>query len=123
MAERRTSGWASVGFWLAAAVGLPAMVLAWFWFGQSSASPLGDRCKLLPVLGTVVLSLPIVVAHALGVIALLWLALRARSSTAGAVWSASACVAAASVIGLLVAQWFWRGELFGAAASPGFCWV
>lgn len=99
------------------------MVLAWFWFGQTSTSPPSDRCKLLPVLGAVVLSLPIVVAHALGVIALLWLALRARSSTAGAVWSASACVAAASVIGLLVAQWFWRGGLFGAAASVGFCWV
>jgi hypothetical protein len=123
MAERRTSGWASVGFWLAAAAGVPAMVFAWFWFGQTSTSPRGDRCELLPVLGTVVLSLPIVVAHALGVTALLWLALRARSSTAGAVWSASACVAAVSVIGLLVAQWFWRGELFGAAASVGFCWV
>ena len=123
MAERRTSGWASAGFWLAAAVGVPAMVLAWFWFGQTSTAPPGDRCELLPVLGTLALSLPLVIAHALGVIALLWLALRAWASTSRAVWSASACVAAASVIGLLVAQWFWRGELFGAAASAGFCWV
>lgn len=123
MAERRTSGWASAGFWLAAAAGVPAMVLAWFWFGQTSTSPPGDRCELLPVLGALVRSLPIVIAHALGVIALLGLALRAWASTSRAVWSASACVAAASVAGLLVAQWFWRGELFGAAASVGFCWV
>jgi hypothetical protein len=117
MAPPRTRRLASVGFWLLAVATVPVLLLAWFWFGQMSGQPSVEQCELLQAGGAALATPLLVLAHVVVLMAVLLVALRAMRTRARAVLASAAAVAVASVVGILVNQWFWRSELFGPAAG------
>jgi hypothetical protein len=115
-------------FWVFAVTGLAAMTAAWIWFGMAFEEEMSDQPKAVSA-GTTMAGFgasvgipPLVLAHVIGVIILGMTAFpRSRRAGRGWVW-ALASVAVASIIGLLVAEWFFGGRLFlmGVDGDMGF---
>ncbi len=121
MSSRPASRWAAVGFWLVAVAAVPALTLTWFQFGLSFSGRPDGRCSLLEVGAAVVTDLPLVLGHLGVLLVLMLLALPATRTRAAAVWATAAGVVVPSLVGILAAQWFWRGELFATGPAGGFC--
>ena len=115
-------GWRSDGaaaaFW--AVVGLVPLLLsvAWVWYGfafheemteQGKAAASGDT---MAGSGLAYGGMPLIIAHLLVLVPLLVLGAKYHPRRAVGIAIALIAPAAASVLGIAVAQWLWRGLLF-----------
>jgi hypothetical protein len=105
-----------VAFWTVAAVGVFPAVLAWTWYGFAQFEAQTEQPKALSADTTMAGSaeifggIPLLLAHAIGLVVLLalgWFAYRGRGLAL-----AVAAVILASLVGIVVAQLLWAGELF-----------
>ncbi len=105
-------------FWALAVFGVFALSAAWVWFGMAFEEEMSDQPKAVSA-GTTMAGFgagfgipPLVFAHVVGLVVLGLTAFPGSRRTARVwVW-AVACVAIASIVGLLVAEWFYGGRLF-----------
>lgn len=104
------------GFWSVAVLGIPAAAIAWTWYGFAQYEAQSEQGKALSAgttmagFGELFGGIPLVLAHGVGLAVLLTLGWFAHGRS-GIVLSL-VCVAAASVIGMGIAQLLWGGGLF-----------
>ncbi|MFD1339368.1 hypothetical protein [Microbacterium lemovicicum] len=112
---RAADGW-RVGFWVVAALGIPAAAVAWAWYGLAQFEAQTEQGKAVSAGTTMagfaemVGGVPLVLAHLLGLIGLIVLGYKGYGNS-GIVFSVTA-VLIASGVGIGVAQLLWAGELF-----------
>lgn len=115
-------------FWVLSVLGVVVAVVAWVWFGMAFLEEMTEQPKAVAAgtsmagfgfeFGTV----PLLVAHAVGIVAL-GLTVFPRQPRTGRAWGyALASVAIASLIGMIAAQVLFGGRLFlmGAGAADVF---
>ncbi len=123
----RTSGWTRPAYWIWTAAGVVPLFLAWMWFGLSFMEEMTEHCRALSAQtsmegwGALLGLPPLLLAHAIGLLILVPVSLGSWTSRARAVLAAVCAVAIASVPGMLLAQWFWSGQLFTMGASAACC--
>ncbi|MDQ1075403.1 MULTISPECIES: hypothetical protein [Microbacterium] len=124
--SRRSSPGAT--FWVLSALGVVMAVASWLWFGMAFEEEMSDQPKALSA-GTTMAgfgfqfgTVPLLVAHAIGVLTL-GLTVFPRQPRTGRGWRyAMVSVAVASLIGMVAAQVLFGGRLFlmGAGAADVF---
>lgn len=114
--KSRTSRDARTGFWVIAALGIPAAATAWSWYGFAQFEAQTEQGKALAADTTmagfaeIFGVIPLVLAHVLGMAVLLvlgWKGFGVRG-----IGFAFIAVLVASGMGVLCAQLLWAGELF-----------
>lgn len=118
-----TSRGARIGFWVVAALGVPAAALAWSWYGLAQFEAQTEQSKALSA-GTAMAGfaeawagVPLVLTHIVGLITLVvlgWKGYRGRG-----IALAILAVFSSSVVGIVVAQLLWAGELFQLGIDNG----
>jgi hypothetical protein len=115
-AQARESQGGRTAFWVVAALGPLAAAIAWTWYGFAQFEAQTEQGKAVSA-GTTMAGfaevfggIPLVLAHIIGLAVLMplgWFAYRGRG-----VVGAVAAVVIASIIGIVIAQVLWAGELF-----------
>jgi hypothetical protein len=107
---------ARIGFWVVAALGVPAAAVAWTWYGFAQFEAQTEQSKALAAgtsmagFGEALGGVPLALAHLVGIVTLLvlgWSGYRGRG-----IVLAIAAVLISSAIGIGGAQLLWAGELF-----------
>ena len=116
---------ARTGFWVIASLGLVAAAIAWTWYGGAQFEAQSEQPKALSAGTTMagfaelVGGVPLLIAHLLGLVLLLfgWWGYGKRG-----IAMALAALTVTSLIGVIVAQFLFAGELFelGIDNDPGF---
>ena len=111
------------GFLVFGLLGLPVMAAAWVWYGMAFDEEMTEQSKALSAgttmegFGAAVGVPPLVIAHVLGLVILAVLGAGFARPKAKALLLAAGAVAAASVLGIIVGQVLWSGDLFGMSAN------
>lgn|SRR5690349_24490035 len=117
---------ARTGFWVVASLGMVAATIAWTWYGGAQFEAQSEQPKALSA-GTTMAGFaelfggaPLVLAHLLGLVLLLlfgWWGYGKRG-----IAMALVALIVASLIGIVVAQFLFAGDLFelGINNDPGF---
>lgn len=126
--QRQDQVQSRVTFWVLAGVGVLAMLWCWTWFGLAGSGAFSEVCKAPDSWASTVFSglvmglVPLVVAHVAGFVLLFTLGgsrnpLRRERD----IILAASAVIVASIIGLVIVQIGWEGELFVMPTSPTQC--
>jgi len=105
-----------IGFIVVAVLGFPTAAAAWTWYGLAQFEAQSEQGKALAAgttmagTGEIMGGVPLVLAHIVGLVTLVVLGWKAQRGRGIAL--AIVAVAVTSVVGIVIAEMLWEGQLF-----------